>query len=123
MKLRGAAGEALDQLGHGLSFNLRYTGIGFFTNVSEKRFVHFDAAVERESLLLRVPDPKLEPLGQKSRDRSVQNAFRDGSGQSSLAGRFSLAVKLKVVETVRKSAQAQVVTAKAKVHPSDKTYD
>ena len=89
----GAAGEPLDELGDGLGFNLRSAGIVFPEIYRKSEISIFRLPSRTESLFLQVPAPKLEPLGQKSRARSVQKALREGSGQSSLAGRFSLAVK------------------------------
>ena len=94
----GAAGEALDELGDGLGFNLRSAGVGFLENPRKSKISVFRCHFPAESLFLQVPAPKLEPLGQKSRARSVQNALTEGSGQSNLAGQRGLAVK--VMETV-----------------------
>ena len=50
--------------------------------------------VSSEIAIIAGPGTQVGPLGQKSRARSVQNAFGEGSGQSSLAGRLNLAVKV-----------------------------
>ena len=89
----GAAGEPLDELGDGLGFNLRSAGIVFPEIYRKSEISIFRLPSRTESLFLQVPAPKLEPLGQKSRARSVQNAFTEGSGRSNWAGQRGLAVK------------------------------
>ena len=89
----GVAGGALDELGDGLGFNLRSAGVGFSQIYKKNAICRFRCHSRAESLLLQVPAPKLEPLGQKSRARSVQNALTEGSGRSNLAGQRGLAVK------------------------------
>ena len=90
----GAAGEPLDELGDGLGFNLRSAGV-VFSEISRKSEIFvFRRHSRAEWLFFQVPAPKLEPLGQKSRARSVQNALREGSGHSNLTGRRGLAVKV-----------------------------
>ena len=89
----GAAGEPLDELGDGLGFNLRSAGVVFSEIYRKSAISVFRLHSRAESLFLQVPAPKLEPLGQKSRARSVQNALTEGSGRSNLAGQRGLAVK------------------------------
>ena len=92
----GAAGEVwelLDELGDGLGFNLRSAGDVFSQMCQKSEMCVFRRHSRAESLLLQVPAPKLEPLGQKSRARAVQNAFTEGSGQLNWAGQRGLAVK------------------------------
>ena len=89
----GAAGEPRDELGDGLGFNLRSAGV-VFSEISMKSEISvFRRHSRAEWLFFQVPAPKLEPLGQKSRARSVQNALTEGSGRSNWAGQRGLAVK------------------------------
>ena len=64
-----------------------------------------------EVLVLLVQAPKLELLGPKSQSRAVQGCKSEGSGQSSLAGRFGLAGG--VMETARERRRLRPTLSQA----------
>ena len=108
---------AVDQLWDGLSFNLRSAGVGFSQIYWKSEICVFRRHSHTESLLLQVPAPKLEPLGQKSGVRPVQNALTEGS-------------RLKFGRSVQSSCESygnfrkpgeNHIKAKAKVYIADKT--
>ena len=68
----GAAGEALDDLGAIFAATWGLQAL-FFAILMEKCDLRISTPFSNRIVLLQVPAPKLEPLGQKSRARSVQN--------------------------------------------------
>ena len=61
----GAAGEALDDLGGAVGFNLRSAGVVFYKFVGKVRFVYFDATLERNRYSCRSWHPSWSHLGRK----------------------------------------------------------
>ena len=73
--LMGAAGESLDEPGNSFGLNLGSAG-NVFSRICWKSVICvFRRHSHTESLLVQVPAPRLQPLGQKSRARSVQNGL------------------------------------------------
>ena len=84
------------------------------------RFRHRSAA---EVLLLQVQAPKVELLGPKSQNRTVQSCKSEGPGQSILCGRCGLAGELwNLLGNCLDPATLQV-KAEVKGYLRDKSYD
>ena len=73
LRFRGAAGMTLDGLRDSFGFNLGSAGSAFSHFLWKSWICGFRRRSRAESSFLQVPAPKWEPLGQKSRTRSVQN--------------------------------------------------
>ena len=93
----GAAWEELDDLGLGFGFNLGSAGSVFHNFVGKVRFVYFDSTLERNRYYGRSRPQvgatwaeKLSPIGPEWR----RSGKLERSEQSSLAGRFGLAVEV-----------------------------
>ena len=70
----GAPWEDIDDLGDGFGFNLGSAG-SVFTILLEKSDLCISTPLSSGIAIMAGPGPKLEPLGQKSRTRSVQNGL------------------------------------------------
>ncbi len=96
LRSRGAAGTTLDDLRDGFGFNLGSACSVFHNFVGKVRFVYFDSALERNRYYGRSGPQvgatwaeKLSPIGPEW----PRIGKSEGSGQSSLVGRFGLAVE------------------------------
>ena len=73
----GTAGEAFDEHGDDLGFNLRSAGFVFHKFVGKVRFLYFDATLERNLYSCRSRHPSWSHLGRKvDADRSKMPSRR-----------------------------------------------